>query len=136
MAKQRGEIAYTVPITVTFDAIVFVKPGEKLSDKISDIEIPENAQCSYRVDSSETEDDEIFELEDYDHLTARQKKAIRQAVYEAKADQGKEDEIQDVNMLTIKNCVAMYKDSWEDMLLFNPETGEKWKKPRSLPKEL
>ena len=49
------ERAYKVRITVQYDAMVFVRPGDNIDDRVADIDLPENTQCKYVTESMETD---------------------------------------------------------------------------------
>jgi hypothetical protein len=137
--KQNTELAYRVRITVQYDAMVFVKPGENVGDRISDIDVPENTQCKYVEDSFEPSDeyervpdyDEYERVPDYDHLTVEQKAAIRTAAINNYVDGMGCDNVSHVDAAemflntTITDCIASLSGN-VSLLDFDPNTGKEW----------
>ena len=134
------ERAYKVRISVQYDAMVFVRPGDTLADllarrsqgRITALDIPENTQCKYVEDSMIAY--RILDCpSDYDHLTLEQKDAIRTAAIENYA------EGDGCNMLpgidagrdmfvkaTITDCLSSFEGAEQTLLDFDPKTGEPW----------
>ncbi len=133
------ELAYKVHISVEYDCIVFVKPGEDLDDRISDIDIPENTQCKYHDCSMGVFGKNHQHLPDYDHLTVEQKDTIRTKAIEnyAEWDGGlasrRGDSVPGIDEArelfgnaTIAECLISFSGGERTLLDFDPETGKIW----------